>query len=271
MESKIQERNAKLAWWIIIVSITCGGLFAPTLEAQTALESQLFGQVTWKPPIVPLSVSLNTKHQLTITPAQGVAIPLGPFGTLELGVGYSLERRFKILTVIIDGDVQKYAIAGEKLEVAVAGNLRDTRISSDESGNVIVRTSRLEQRKDLSSPPQSAQQWYPSPAPSDSACTFREITQFQNCAGIYEWQERFAGPSIDACVSELARSCADWGTRVRSDLKIKLHRLCNSLYAKRDNCVHRKWIDSLNGRTSDQRDCSEIQASIDECQMTLSR
>ena len=219
-----------------------------------AAHADLKGSVKWSPPIVPVDISVNTSGEIEVSPRGGVAIPLGPFGSLELGLGYSFRESYRYLTIRVDGKAQKYAIEGKELVVNVEG-ISGARVTTSSSGDVTVdlrRAPAIERR------PQAL--YFPEPA-QDNCTTSRY--NFRGCINSAAFTS-----DLNACLYTLANSCSYWQPVALEELKTRLRRGCSEIQGIDTRCRYVYYTYGPGSMTWQQQanDCMRAAAVLQYCQ-----
>jgi len=92
------------------------------------------GYVTYKPPLIPIEITLDTNGNIDVSASETWVTPLG-----SITVGLS-EEDYSVLTLLVDGRKYQYAVGGRGFDIDVNG-LRLLRIT-ESGGNITVVASR---------------------------------------------------------------------------------------------------------------------------------
>jgi hypothetical protein len=95
--------------------------------------------VSWKPPIIPVEISMDSRGHIDVVAINSWATPIGEF---SFGWRIPLWSRESILILLVDGREYQYRVGGSELSIRVRGLLLENLIK-DPEGNLIVIASRV--------------------------------------------------------------------------------------------------------------------------------
>lgn len=100
--------------------------------------AQVRGHISWKPPLIPVEITLDSSGNISVSSSGSWVTPIGQF---TAGIDLPLKEQESVLTLLVDGHESRYKIGAKKLDVSVSG-LRLLRLINDGEGNVTVIASR---------------------------------------------------------------------------------------------------------------------------------